>query len=439
MIASILYNNEVKKNESKYVKNSFLRKIVLVFLMFMFIYPFSVIPSIDTLTSTRVASIVIFLWGFFSQEKLFIIQIGNKNSEKSFRHYLLVNFLLLLYTLFLLFFWGKGTGKTVTNIFINILTFSLAFYYGSKYVFFDAEEFLSIILYATLLQSCVIFVSLLNNGFYTWIRTMFYANSYFEITGKLGSMRGYALGIGCFTSKGSQKMSLGIVACVYFILNKNRASRYLFYMLLITLASTAVARTGAVYTVVALAILLITAIQKEPKKAKGVFVKIVLGLLITVGIIFIFGLKDLLGNVFWRLLSLLKGGLGSFFSSYFKGNETVIPGISFETLIGTGIWSGASGCGLQINADGGFFRSYFALGLVTAILYYLFFLFNYLFGIKNISYLNKTTCSLLFYFILIGEFKEPLLFDWYYQTLLFVYIYLCENVKTVKNSIITSL
>lgn len=434
MNTSVTYNDAAVEEISEYRKSGFLRKIALVFLMFMFIYSFPVISSIDSVTSTRVASLIIFLWGFFSQERLFVIQIGHTNSEKSFRHYLIVSFLLLIYTSILLLFWGKGTGETVTNIFINILTFSLAFYYGCKYVFTDAEEFLNIVLYATILQSLIVFASLLNEGVYTWIRSSFYANSYFELSGKLGSMRGYALGIGCFTSKGSQKMSLGIVACIYFILKKRKTTRYLLYMLVITLASTAVARTGAVYTIVALFILLAVAIQNAPKKAQSIFAKTVFGLLLAVVLVFVFNLQSVLENIFWRLFSLIQGGFAPFFSSYFKGEGTVIPGISIETLIGTGIWSGISGCGLQINADGGFFRTYFALGLIVAILYYLFFLCNYFFGIKNLFGFNRTTCTLLLFFILVGEFKEPLLFDWYYQTVLFVFIYLCENRDMVKQN-----
>ena len=198
-------------------------------------------------------------------------------------------------------------------------------------------------------------------------------------------------------------------------------------MLVITLASTAVARTGAVFAVVALVILLVVAIQKAPKKAQSIFLKTVLGLMIAVGLVFVFNLQSIFGNIFWRLFSLIQGGIAPFFSSYFRGDGTIIPGISIETLIGTGTWSGMSGCGLQINADGGFFRSYFAFGLIVAILYYLFFLSNYRFGIKKLFGVNRTVCTLFFCFILIGEFKEPLLFDWYYQTVLFVFIYLCEN------------
>lgn len=437
MNTSVTYNNAAVEEISEYRKSGFLRKIALVFLMFMFIYSFPVISSIDSVTSTRVASLIIFLWGFFSQERLFVIQIGHTNSEKSFRHYLIVSFLLLIYTSILLLLWGKGTGETVTNIFINILTFSLAFYYGCKYVFTDAEELMQIILYATLLQCLVVFASLFSEGVYSWIRTSFYANSYFELSGKLGSMRGYALGIGCFTSKGSQKMSLGIVACIYFILKKRKTTKYLLYMLVITLASTAVARTGAVYTIVALFLLLAVAIQKAPKKAQSIFAKTVFGMVLAVVIVFVFNLQSMLENIFWRLFSLIQGGIAPFFSSYFRGEGTVIPGISIETLMGTGIWSGMSGCGLQINADGGFFRTYFALGLIVAILYYLFFLCNYFFGIRNLFGFNRTTCTLLLLFILIGEFKEPLLFDWYYQTVLFVFIYLCENRETVKQSVIT--
>ena len=412
---------------TEYKRSGLFRKSVLIFLMFMFIYSFPIISSINSLTSTRVASVAILFWGFFSQNKLFVIQIGNNNAEKSFQHYLFINLVLLLYTSFVLILWGEGTGEKVTNIYINILTFSIAFYFGCRYIFRDVEELMQILLIVTLIQCLIVFASLFSTEVYSWLRTNFYSNSFFELSGKLSSMKGYALGIGCITSKGSQKISLGIVACVYFVLKKKKNTLYLVLMLFITLASTAVSRTGIIYTVIAILYLLMIAIKKAPKKAKSILGKIVLVMLIAIGFVFVFNLKSLLENIFWRLSVLLQGGGNSFFSAYFKGADTVIPGISIETLVGTGIWSGMSGCGLMINADGGYVRTYFALGLVMSVIYYVFFGLNYIWGTKKLNNIEKNVSILFFIFILLGEFKEPLLFDWYYQTIIFVYIYWAEK------------
>ncbi len=416
----VLNNEKINRREKGWIK-----KIVLVILIFMFIYSFTINPENPSLSSSRISCIAIFIWGFFSQKKIFTISIGRSYPERAFTNYLLVNVILLLYTSFILLIWGSGSGETVTNIYLNILTFSVAFYYGSKYIFDDEEEFMQIIMIVSIIQSFVVFFSVLSPSVYSWIREYFYSNSYFELTGKLSSMRGYALGIGCITSKGSQKLSLGIVACVYFILKRKKNMKYLIAMLIITLASTAVSRTGLIYTLIAFLYLF----KSATKKTQSIILKSASILLLGVLCVFIFDLQSTLITIFWRLSFLFQGGIVDFFKSYFNGTDTIIPNISIETLVGTGVWSGMSGSGLSINADGGFFRTYFSLGLICAIAYYIFFLYNFCFGFKSVKVNERRICKLSLIFILIGEFKEPLLFDWYYQTLIFLFMYL-----SIKNS-----
>ena len=339
---------------------------------------------------------------------------------------------MLFYTTFLLLLWGKGTGETVTNIYINILTFSVAFYYGCKFLFADVDEFMQVILIATLLQCLIIFLSLSNSNVYLWIKTTFYSNSYFELSGKLSSMKGYALGIGCFTSKGSQKLSLGIVACLYYIFKKKRNLFYVVSMLIITLASTAVSRTGMAYTGIVLLYLFLAFIKESSLKALSIIAKIFFFVLFGIGLVFVFGFQSVLDSVYWRLEMLFQGGFRDFFIAYFNAPDTIIPKISIETLVGTGIWSGTSGCGLAINVDGGFIRTYFSLGLMISISYYLFFLSSYSYVKKNIGKIERSICVVFFAFILIGEFKEPLLFEWYYQTIVFVFMYVSEKTMPGK-------
>lgn len=410
-----------------------IRKIFLVVLMFMFVYSFSPFLNFQELTSTRIASVLILLWGICSSPKAFHIVIGKTAAERTFRNYLFLNIFLLLYTGFLLILWGPASGDTVTNIYINILIFSLMFYYGSKYIFHDLDELMEIILIVTLIQCTVIFSGLLSSSVNEWIREHFYANSYFEVTGKLSSMRGYALGIGCITSKGSQKLSLGIISCVYYLVKKQKNLKYLFYLVIITLASTAVSRTGFVFSALAVFYVFSISIQKNPKKAKALFQK-ALGVLISATIfVIVFRLQDRLSEILWRFMTLLNGGISSFFEGYFSGNETVIPELSFVTLLGTGVWSGMSGSGLMINADGGFARTYFSLGLVMAAIYYCFLLRIFIMGMKNIEKFYRYLCYLLLIFMFIGEFKEPLLFDWYYQTVFFVIVLLAEKNNLIKS------
>lgn len=142
-------------------------------------------------------------------------------------------------------------------------------------------------------------------------------------------------------------------------------------------------------------------------------------------------MTDSINEIFWRLQTLLDQWTGAFFDAYFKGQSTLIPPLSLETLVGTGIWSGKSGSGLTINADGRYFRTYFALGLVGALLYYLSLLTIILQGFKKVQGNNRIVVVLFVLFIVMGEFKEPLLFDWYYQTMFFIATHLFS--KSLQN------
>lgn len=402
----------------------------LCILMFLIVYSFSPMAKWQQLTTIRIAAVIIFIWALSLNNFCLKIHIGGKDADISFGKYILLNTFLLVYTTLLLLVWGKGSGYTVPNIYLNILFVSIPIFYGCKNVFHDIDEFMQALLVISLVQSVIIFASLMSPNVYSWIRTSFYYNSSFELSGQLSSMRGYALGISCFTSKGAIKLSLGLIASIYFILKRKETIKYLIMFGVISVATIAVARVGFFFSLISLVLIFYFWFVNKSRKLEKVLLSI-FGLSIAViTFVRVFDVTEFISEVFWRLQVLFDQGIGLFFDSYFHGQTTVIPPLSFITFVGTGIWSGESGSGLVINADGGFFRTYFALGLIVAIIYYLLFVAIIFKGIKKIRGADRVVCILFILFIIMGEVKEPLLFEWYYQTILFIAISLYEKSAT---------
>ena len=152
---------------------------------------------------------------------------------------------------------------------------------------------------------------------------------------------------------------------------------------------------------------------------------------IFVFLLFIIGAQNisrLFGSVFPRVADLFERGVyGSFLKFYFDGGDTVIPPVSWETIIGIGLVSGTSGHGITVNADGGFFRMYAAIGLPLSIVFYIILFAIVLRALSRVRNATvKTVAWFFFAMMLIGEFKEFYLYTRYLLTLYFVFLRVAE-------------
>ena len=103
-----------------------------------------------------------------------------------------------------------------------------------------------------------------------------------------------------------------------------------------------------------------------------------------------------------------------FFEGYFAGKTTIIPNVSWKTILGTGITSGVSGNGVAVNVDGGYLRLYVAFGLPLAIVFYVFLYYKLFRAAKSMPDSRLKNVLLLFLvIIIIGEFKEYVIFQQY--------------------------
>ena len=279
----------------------------------------------------------------------------------------------------------------------------------------------------TLFQSLVILVCAMNVRIADTLDSVFNQNTYFNYS-KMRS-EGYPGGIWCITSTGTLQLSLGLISCVYFIINKKSTFFFLLSFAFFSFISIIVARTGVALAVVCLVAMLVSfVLDKRKKLLKSLLIALTIFIAAWL-FLFMSPIKDSLPSLFRRLFELKEKGLyGGFFIGYYNGETTRIPAISFDTIIGTGIMSGISGQGIAINADGGFVRMYCAIGLPLCVVFYSFLILLILYLAKKCNLRTDKIIVFLFGLIFfIGEFKEPFFFKKYFWLFLFLFAMFVEK------------
>jgi len=302
--------------------------------------------------------------------------------------------------------------------------------YGFQYIFKDIEEFFEALRLVTLLQAVCIIIFLVFPSIQNIANVLFNTS---EIYSKY--TYGYHTGIGVAEAKGAMKMVPGLAACLYFSFIKKNSTKYILSYLCIMVSSTLLARTGFIFGIVGLFILILGLRKQTSKLLKIIVSSVIVGIICAV---FIFVDKEQILHHFSRLSSLYfefkNGGIFNitFFQKYFGiGSENVFPGLTKETIFGTGIISGISGNRLKFITDGGYLKLYAAVGFPITVISYLLILIYLVKPTKNIKdhYLKYTLYFLIIY-IFLGEFKEVHIFFGYPICIAFTLELLYE--KSVK-------
>lgn len=422
-----------EKNEAVNVATIF-RFVSLSVLFFFLVFRVYVrgVPS-QISSSARLSALVLF--GIAVIKTNFKVSIGNYRTERQFQKVLGLLIILFMYAGILLLFQRGYSGMTITDDFLNFILFWGMAYYGIKVIIRDADELMQILLTISIIQSVVIILGV----FFPTIRLT--VNSVFNSTNPWIIRRGaehmyslgYAYGIGCFTSSGSLTLGLGTVASLYFF-NKRESNKLLLGIIfsLITVASTMLARTGLIISIICFLFILHSNMQT--KSFVRLFFSIVLIGVLGYWLFFHSPFSSTLMSRFTRLDRLLTNGV---YSSYFIGytNEsTSLPSLSECFFIGTGITSGTAGSGTVVNIDGGYLRSYSALGLIMAVFYYGFMIYTMIRAIKLLPVKNERRVGLyLFVLLLVGEGKEPSLLGCTF-CIFFAFLLLIEQENALKAS-----
>lgn len=396
-------------------------------LMFMYIYDTNLsvfgLPSIFT---TR-RLVVIVLFGYVVLSKGFVKTFSSKsfgNCWKPFNKIISFQYFIFIYSLFLLLLVGRGTGDHIYEISLRLLIFGIMPVFLFKEIFRNIDEFMKAILIATFIQSFFVIYSLVNPLFGALLDSTFSLDDDYVTSHRSG----YAGGLNCITAPGCLKFSMGLVAAVYFCLNKRSLIYYASFIFL-SVVATMIARTGLLLSLCGLLVIVYGGMKVGTGK---LILNIILPLCILGCLLFYFvengGFNDIFE--FKRLQNLFEDG-GSddgFFKEYFSGADTKIPALGYDTLIGIGITSGISGTGIPINVDGGFLRLYGALGIVICIFFYYIF-FSQLFVIKKRIKNNVVKLTILYFImiIIIGEFKEFTIYSQYMVGIFFAIVALLNN------------
>ena len=295
---------------------------------------------------------------------------------------------------------------TVTQLLGQCL-FLIVFPLLLTWVFDSAEEFLHVQLAVLTTQAIVAVLSRFSGAFRMFIYYHFVPDS----DGRLeaGMASGTRVGmLGAAGATGSWILFIGCALCFYSAW-KTRKVRYLLLYFLFLLALMFVGRTG-LYMGLALLVLLFFHLLVQ---SAGFAVK-----LICFGV---FGFLALVAYVLFAPDSYLKQAtirwVGEIFIKGVGEGSTVralvdmgIPPLTAETFWGTGIMTGTTVHGSSTFSDVGYVRYYMALGIVGAVLYYLWaygFLAYEWFHIRD--RFTKRAAGLFLLFLMIAELKEPFL------------------------------
>lgn len=409
---------------------------ISILLLFFYVYNTPLLGFPQSLTTIRLTT-------FASLLLAFVICAINKQpvglpncfTRKTFRKVIFFQIILFIYVLWLLLSFGFGDGSHIVFNIINTFLFSFLPVISFVILFNNIEDFMKALIWITILQTIAVWLCMISPSIAQVIDTLFPPT---ELTLEKNLRDGYAGGINCIAAPGVFKYALGIMSCIYFIVVRQKRKYYIL-LLLFGLTSSLIARTGLIITASVFLFIFFDAIFRSHFHLTMRNIGILLLVVFAVSIILYVVLNSpFMREQFARMEFLFEvGAKAGFFNAYFDGSDTIIPPITSETLIGTGITSGRSGNGIYVNADGGYVKLYVAYGLIIAIFFYTF-LYTKMVGIAK-RFRDKSLRFFVYLFILYivaAEFKEFVIYDMYMLCVFFIMTLLID--KEQKLSLLQS-
>lgn len=387
--------------------NSISQYLLLILESFVFFFYFykadlSFLGVPSALHSIRIVAVFSFVYYLLSHKVVInkALYAGNMLQRT-----IKFNLFILCYCFLIIMSIGQGTGRNITDDIINQLLFGFLMIWPLVAIFKSVDQFMNVLLGIHIIQSAIVWACVANPHF------MFLLDATVNASDWYSDMRGsYAGGIGCITSAGAVKFAFAFVPCLY---KYYKNPKWFYYVLFALFAATIsmIARTGLILSGIAFLFMLLGSNQQKK------FTKVVTALMLVIGVFIFFNSIDKNSSFYQEHLGRYdrfeeQNGLVSWVTDlYLAGDETIIPPLSSETIIGTTVTSGTSGNGIVVNADGGYIRSYVALGLPLAIIFYAFIFYSFIRVARSCNSETKKAlyfCTIIF---LIGEFKEPYMFS----------------------------
>lgn len=400
---------------------------LMVFLLFFYIYEFNfeVFALPTFITSRRVVVLLLIILLMFrsiaKNGRIRTSLLTNESVRSICKEQLVLQIVLLCYSVLLIMAIGSGEGEKITADIIKYICFSVLPIYLFYMYFNNLKQMMGALMVVTIIQTLIIIACLISPNFANSLDHTFASGETLEYITSHRSM--YAGGLSCITAPGAFKYSLGIIACVYFILEQKKTV-YLIPFFVFSVVIVMIARTGLI-----LAALGAVVVLYEPIKAKkfSYFLKAGVSILaiIAMGIalLYIFDLGEFFTNRLKRLILLFENGVKKEFFDYYFNGENIgnkYVKINADTFWGIGITSGVAGNGVEVNVDGGFLRLLAALGVPMCSIFYLVFI-SFVFRMQRHVTTMGVKYTMLFFAIILlaAEFKEYTIYAQYMSCILF--------------------
>lgn len=300
-----------------------------------------------------------------------------------------------------------ASNATIVSSTLNFLIFVGIFPFFMEKIFVDSKNFATCLLYSSLAQAVIVIFSFIFPGFRVFLEKI-QVMEFWRYDWRV-------IGLGIAGAGGSIYLFVGIIAAGFLIISGELNFKNLTFMFVITISILLVGRTGF-YAALALITYIVffnsNNFVKNFKNAIKIF-----GFLL-IGVLFFFMILcitpnfnfDMLVYTLNRAFELFEYGFDSPTLSGINNVEIPIPGISLETLFGTGVSRGLTSSGKLFMSDSGYIQRYASLGLIVAIISYVSFAIFIMQLIKNIDSSKRRYIVFCLLLLFIIEYKEPFMY-----------------------------
>lgn len=385
--------------------------------LFLYIYniSFQIFPSV---TTGRVVLAVLTL-GYWSLVYAELKRFAQENVPTLFTLFFLLVYSLLLYAVS--GFLDNTQFSRSLNFLLYVIVGSIVF---SAILRHDLRRFAAGFAGATLIQACFIALSYVSADYRLWLSGLVVQGgnipliSATQVPG-FSNSSGAALsvfqGIGIFTALYCSKSS-----------TRSPASLFWFMASLVIAASTVVTgRTGLMLAVLFVGAFLLVGRLKQRLA--------LIGLGAVMAIVALFAADAVLSllteanpqaqNLGAWAFEIFQRGADA--SSWQDLLSQPIPSLTFDRLFGTGLVAAQNGVGNESGNDSGYIQTYFALGLIMALVFYTtvaLLLGKYVWRSHD-RFLFAVLLGLLF----VVEIKEPFIYKYIYPFLILTLAYLSSH------------
>jgi len=301
----------------------------------------------------------------------------------------------------------SGDSYAIIDSVLNFFIFVAILPMFADKIFKNAIHFSKCLLYASVIQSIIVIMSF----------AFLPVRQFLENIQPLELWRyGWRnIGLGIAGAGGSVYLFCGIISAGYLLIKGDRRSLLFIEIFVIFIAIALVGRTGFYSALLLfLYLLFFNAENIKVKVLTNIKMLSITGILIILGYIVLLSIDgvnmQLFNHTFDRLWELFRYGLNSPTLNNINNVDSAIPGLSFETIVGTGIRRGITPSGLVFLHDGGYVQRYASLGIIVCVFSYTTFLTYISRLMKRIPRFEKKYIIFCLLLLLMIEYKEPFIY-----------------------------